>query len=96
MIEKDIIAVMEDEFIPYAGEILVNNIPSVTDGLLPVHRKVEWALHKNGINPEKPFIKLLRAGAYTMVFYVFGDMPLYKSMKKRMQSPYFFGFLVDQ
>ena len=81
MIEKDIIEVMEDEFIPYAGEILVNNIPSVTDGLLPVHRKVEWALHKNGINPEKPFIKLLRAGAYTMVFYVFGDMPLYKSMK---------------
>jgi DNA gyrase subunit A len=81
MIERDIIEVMEDEFIPYAGEILVNNIPSVTDGLLPVHRKVEWALHKNGINPEKPFIKLLRAGAYTMVFYVFGDMPLYKSMK---------------
>lgn len=81
MNEKDIIEVMEDEFIPYAGEILVNNIPSVTDGLLPVHRKVEWALHKNGINPEKPFIKLLRAGAYTMVYYVFGDMPLYKSMK---------------
>jgi DNA gyrase/topoisomerase IV subunit A len=81
MIEKDIIEVMEDEFIPYAGEILVNNIPSVADGLLPVHRKVEWALHKNGINPEKPFIKLLRAGAYTMVYYVFGDMPLYKSMK---------------
>ena len=81
MIEKDIIEVMEAEFIPYAGEILVNNIPSVADGLLPVHRKVEWALHKNGINPEKPFIKLLRAGAYTMVFYVFGDMPLYKSMK---------------
>jgi len=81
MIERDIIEVMEDEFIPYAGEILVNNIPSVTDGLLPVHRKVEWALHKNGINPEKTFIKLLRAGAYTMVFYVFGDMPLYKSMK---------------
>jgi len=81
MIEKDIIEVMEAEFIPYAGEILVNNIPSVADGLLPVHRKVEWALHKNGINPEKPFIKLLRAGAYTMVYYVFGDMPLYKSMK---------------
>jgi DNA gyrase subunit A len=81
MNEKNIIEAMEDEFIPYAGEILVNNIPSVADGLLPVHRKVEWALHKNGINPEKPFIKLLRAGAYTMVYYVFGDMPLYKSMK---------------
>jgi DNA gyrase/topoisomerase IV subunit A len=81
MKEKNIIEAMEDEFIPYAGEILVNNIPSVTDGLLPVHRKVEWALHRNGINPEKPFIKLLRAGAYTMVYYVFGDMPLYKSMK---------------
>ncbi|WP_252251271.1 DNA topoisomerase (ATP-hydrolyzing) subunit A [Clostridium sp. VAP52] len=81
MKEKEIINVMEESFIPYASEILLNNLPSVTDGLLPVHRKVLWALNKNKIFPDKPFIKLLRAGAYTMVYYVFGDMPLYKAMK---------------
>ena len=79
--EKKIIEAMEDEFIPYAGELLVNNLPSVCDGLLPVNRKVIWALYKNGINPDKSFIKLLRAGAYTMVYYVFGDQPLYGAMK---------------
>lgn len=81
MNSKYIIDAMEDEFIPYAGEILLNNLPSVADGLLPVNRKVLWALDKNGITPDKSFIKLLRAGAYTMVYYVFGDIPLYKAMK---------------
>lgn len=79
--EKNIINVMEDCFKPYAGEILLNNLPSVCDGLLPVNRKVIYALKKNGITSDKTFIKLLRAGAYTMVYYVFGDMPLYKAMK---------------
>src|SRR5690606_27876538 len=76
-----IIDTLEEEFIPYAGEILLNNLPSVTDGLLPVHRKVLWALYENKVLHNKPFIKMLRASSMAMVYYIFGDMPLTASMK---------------
>jgi len=77
----NIIDTLKSEFIPYAGEILVNNLPNVADGLLPVQRKVLWALHKNKITNDKPYIKLLRASAFSMVYYVFGDLPLASAMK---------------
>jgi len=77
----NIIDTLTSEFIPYAGEILLNNLPNVADGLLPVQRKVLWALHKNKITSDKPYIKLLRASAFSMVYYVFGDLPLASAMK---------------
>jgi len=77
----NIIDTLKSEFIPYAGEILLNNLPNVADGLLPVQRKVLWALHKNKISSDKPYIKLLRASAFSMVYYVFGDLPLASAMK---------------
>ena len=77
--QKDIITTLHDEFIPYASELLLNNLPSI-DGLLPVHRKVLWALYENRVFHNKPFIKMLRAGSMSMIYYVLGDMPLYKAM----------------
>ena len=43
--EKPIINVLQDEFIPYAGELLLNNLPSVADGLLSTQRKVIYAMN---------------------------------------------------
>jgi len=77
----NIIDTLKTEFVPYAGEILLNNLPNVADGLLPVQRKVLWALHKNKISSDKPYIKLLRASAFSMVYYIFGDLPLASAMK---------------
>lgn len=73
--------VLEENFIPYAGEILLNNLPSVADGLLASQRKVVYALHKNGVTYDKSHIKLLRASAMAMTYYIYGDMPLNKVMK---------------
>ncbi|HDK7176510.1 TPA: DNA gyrase subunit A [Clostridium botulinum] len=75
-----IIDVTKEQFTDFAGEVIVNNLPSI-DGLLPVQRKVLWALHKNKVTCDKNFIKLLRASAMTMVYYVFGDIPLAQAMK---------------
>ena len=77
--EKNIIETLEEEFLPYSSEILINNLPKI-DGCLPVHTKVLWALYQNGVSHKKPFIKLLRASSMAMVYYVFGDMPLTKAM----------------
>lgn len=81
MIEKNIIDVLEENFIPFAGETLLNNLPSVADGLLTSHRKVLYALEKNGVSSNKSHIKLLRAAAMAMTYYVYGDLPLNKVMK---------------
>jgi len=80
MTEKNIVNMLQDEFIGYASEILVNNLPSI-DGLLPVNRKVIWGMYRNGVTHNKPFIKMLRASSMAMVYYVFGDMPLTSAMK---------------
>lgn len=81
MSNKNVIDILQDEFIPYAGEILTNNLPSVGDGLLPVNRKVIYAMYKNGITNDKSYIKMLRASAMAMTYYVYGDMPLTQAMK---------------
>lgn len=76
----DIVEVLKEEFTEFCSPVLINNLPSI-DGLLPVQRKVIWALHKNKINSNKQFIKLHRAGAFAMVYYIFGDIPLFSAMK---------------
>lgn len=81
MIEMNVVDVLEENFIPFAGETLLNNLPSICDGLLSSHRKIIYALHKNGVNNNKSHIKLLRAAAMAMTYYVYGDLPLNKVMK---------------
>ncbi|MCD3216942.1 DNA gyrase subunit A [Clostridium botulinum] len=80
MIKRDLPLVLQDEFIGFASEVIVNNLPSI-DGLLPVNRKVLWALHRNKVTPDKNYIKLLRASSMSMVYYIFGDIPLTTAMK---------------
>ncbi|EQB4340401.1 DNA gyrase subunit A [Clostridium botulinum] len=72
--------IMDEQFTNFASYVIVNNLPSI-DGLLPVQRKVLWALHKNAVNSNKQFIKLHRAGAMAMVYYIMGDLPLFGAMK---------------
>ena len=72
--------ILDEQFTNFASYVIVNNLPSI-DGLLPVQRKVLWALHKNGVSSNKPFIKLHRAGAMAMVYYIMGDIPLFSAMK---------------
>jgi DNA gyrase subunit A len=78
--KNDIISTLKEEFLPYSAEILINNLPSIQDGLLPVHKKVLWALYQNGVTHNKPFIKMLRASSMAMIYYIFGDMPLGNAM----------------
>ncbi len=79
--EKTIVTALKDDFLPFASDSLINFLPSVGDGLLPVHRKVIYAMYRNGVTHEKSYIKMLRASAMAMTYYVYGDMPLTKAMK---------------
>ena len=79
--ERTIVTTLKEDFLPFASESLLNFLPNVADGLLPVHRKVIYALGKNGVTNDTSHIKMLRASAMAMSYYIFGDLPLNQAMK---------------
>lgn len=81
MLKKNIIDILKDNFLDFAEDLLPNNLPSVCDGLLPVHRKIIYALNEKYITHDKPYRKMLMNSAEVMKYYVFGDGPLTSTMK---------------
>lgn len=73
--------VIKNNFIDYAEDAIPNYLPSCIDGLLPVHRKIIYALDEAGINSNKPYKKMLMCSAEVMKYYVYGDIPLTEAMK---------------
>ena len=78
---KHVLDIIHEYFIDYAADLIPNNIPSVCDGMLPVHRKVIYALNEAGTTHDKPFRKMLMNSSDVMTYYIFGDGPLTTAMK---------------
>ena len=60
--EKIIIRNIEEEmrtsYIDYAMSVIVSRaLPDVRDGLKPVHRRILYAMHEDGITSDKPYRK---------------------------------------
>lgn len=79
--KQSILDIVHNNFIDYAADLIPNNLPSVCDGLLPVHRKMIYALNEAGMTHDKPFKKMLMTSTEVMKYYVFGDGPLTQAMK---------------
>lgn len=77
----NILDVVHSYFIDYAADLIPNNLPSVCDGLLPVHRKMIYALNEAGMTHDKPFKKMLMTSTEVMKYYIYGDGPLTQAMK---------------
>lgn len=77
--EIDIHESLQEEFLPYAGESLINFLPTI-DGLLPVHKKVLISMLRNKRTHENTYTKTIKVMGEIVTYYVFGDMPLYSSM----------------
>lgn len=49
---------MKKSYIDYAMSVIVGRaLPDVRDGLKPVHRRILYAMHENGLVPEKGYRK---------------------------------------
>ena len=81
MNNQNIMKIVRDYFIEYASDLIPNNLPSVCDGLLPVHRKLIYSLNEAGMTHDKPFKKMLMASTEVMKYYIYGDGPLTQAMK---------------
>lgn len=78
-IEIEVTDSLKKQFIPFAGGTLLNNLPSI-DGFLPVHRKVILSMMRNNRTHKSSYKKTASVMGEVMMYYVFGDAPLYGSI----------------
>ncbi len=84
----EIVEEMEQSFIDYAMSVIVDRaLPSVEDGLKPVHRRILYAMHVLGLDPSKPTMKSARIVGDTMgKFHPHGNLAIYDAMVRMAQE----------
>lgn len=56
--QVDIESEMKKSFLDYSMSVIVSRaLPDVRDGLKPVHRRILYTLHENGLTPDKAYRK---------------------------------------
>ena len=88
IIGAEITEEMEKAYIDYAMSVIVARaLPSVEDGLKPVHRRILYAMYKMGLKPEKQTVKSARVvGDVLGHFHPHGDMAVYDSLVRMAQD----------
>jgi len=84
----EIVEEMEQAFIDYAMSVIVDRaLPSVEDGLKPVHRRILYAMHMLGLEPSKPTRKSATVvGEVIGKYHPHGDIAVYDSMVRMAQE----------
>ena len=69
--ESNISKEMRTSFLDYAMSVIVSRaLPDVRDGMKPVHRRIMYGMHDNGMTSEKPYKKSARilSGGVLLLF----------------------------
>ena len=88
IIEKDIEKEMREAYIDYAMSVIVSRaLPDVRDGLKPVHRRILYAMHEDGITSDKPYRKCANTvGSVLGRYHPHGDSSVYDAMVRLAQD----------
>src|SRR5919198_596396 len=80
---------MRSSFLDYAMSVIVSRaLPDVRDGLKPVHRRVLYAMHEAGLQPNRPTRKSARVVGDVMGnYHPHGDAAIYDALV-RMGQPF--------
>jgi DNA gyrase subunit A len=80
---------MRSSFLDYAMSVIVARaLPDVRDGLKPVHRRVLYAMHEAGLQPNRPRLKCARVVGDVMgAYHPHGDAAIYDTLV-RMAQPF--------
>jgi DNA gyrase subunit A len=80
---------MRSSFLDYAMSVIVSRaLPDVRDGLKPVHRRVLYAMHEAGLQPNRPRLKCARVVGDVMgSYHPHGDSAIYDTLV-RMAQPF--------
>jgi DNA gyrase subunit A len=86
---RELEAEMRSSFLDYSMSVIVSRaLPDVRDGLKPVHRRVLYAMHDLGLQPNRPRIKCARVVGEVMgKFHPHGNQAIYDTLV-RMAQPF--------
>lgn len=79
---------MRSSFLSYAMSVIVSRaLPDVRDGMKPVHRRILYGMHDNGMTSDKPFKKSARiVGDVMGKYHPHGDSSIYDAMVRMAQD----------
>ena len=79
---------MRTSFLDYAMSVIVARaLPDVRDGLKPVHRRVLFAMHETGLQPNRPRVKCSAViGEVMKSFHPHGDQSIYDTLVRMAQK----------
>ena len=88
IIERDIDKEMRDAYIEYAMSVIISRaLPDVRDGLKPVHRRILYSMHEDGITSDKAYRKCANTvGSVLGRYHPHGDSSVYDAMVRLAQD----------
>src|SRR5918997_247328 len=74
-------------FLDYAMSVIVARaLPDVRDGLKPVHRRILYAMHDTGLQPNRPRVKCAAVvGEVMKSYHPHGDQAIYDTLVRLAQ-----------
>ena len=86
--QVDIESEMKKSFLDYSMSVIVSRaLPDVRDGLKPVHRRILYTLHENGLTPDKAYRKCAdTVGSVLGRYHPHGDASVYDAMVRLAQD----------
>jgi DNA gyrase subunit A len=88
IIPRDIGAEMKASYIDYSMSVIVGRaLPDVRDGLKPVHRRIMYAMHDQGMASNKKYSKCAGVvGEVLKKYHPHGDSAVYDAMVRMVQD----------
>src|ERR671910_351462 len=79
---------MRSSFLDYAMSVIVARaLPDVRDGLKPVHRRILYAMHEGGLQPNRPRVKCASVvGDVMKNYHPHGDSAIYDTLVRMAQQ----------
>jgi DNA gyrase subunit A len=79
---------MKRSYLDYAMSVIVARaLPDARDGLKPVHRRILYSMHENGLTPDRKYVKSARiVGDVMGKYHPHGDAAIYDALVRMAQD----------
>src|SRR5829696_8702187 len=86
--ERELEKEMRSSYLDYAMSVIVGRaLPDVRDGLKPVHRRVLYAMHDQGLQPNRAYRKCaFIVGEVMGKYHPHGDSAIYETLVRMAQD----------
>ncbi len=88
IINVDLNKEVRQAFLDYSMSVITSRaLPDVRDGLKPVHRRILYTMHENGLTPDKAYRKCAdTVGSVLGRYHPHGDVSVYDAMVRLAQT----------